>query len=181
MGVYYDFYLDKKIDGDKWSSLLYNNDYCIYYVRSYGNWFLDEYRSGREIGFEGLSEEYKTKNREHYEKVKATWEARCYVFEEMDLDRIMSDYKNELHDYAGIISKHAYKKLQSDPEYEPKIIEEEVYAKFKDNIKEHYVYHEWDSYLGESYYLYELMPIVEQLLKENNLSLDDVRLLCHVG
>ena len=74
-----------------------------------------------------------------------------------------------------------YKKLQSDSEYSPKIIDEEVYARFKDNIKENYIYHEWDTCYGEEYYLYELMPKINEILKENDLTLDDVRLLCKIG
>jgi len=99
----------------------------------------------------------------------------------MELELIDFDYRNNIHEYAGIISKNDYKKLQSDSEYSPKIIDEEVYARFKNNIKENYIYHEWDTCYGEEYYLYELMPKINEILKENDLTLDDVRLLCKIG
>ena len=97
MGIWYDFYLEKRIKNEKWMPLKYNDSECLY-----------------------------------------------------------SDYS-------------------------PKIIDEEVYAKFKDNIKENYIYHEWDTYYGEEYYLYELMPIINEILKENDLTINEVRLLCKIG
>lgn len=99
----------------------------------------------------------------------------------MDLERIRDDYNLGIHEYDGIISKNSFKKLQSNPEYNPKIIDEEVYAAFKDEIKENYMYYEWDLYYGECYYLYKIMPLVNSILEEHQLSIKDVRLLCRVS
>ena len=70
--------------------------------------------------------------------------------------------------------------LLSDFEYEPKIIDEEVYSRFSDDIKQNYVYHEWDSFYGEYYYLYEIIPRVEKIMNADGLSLNQVRLLCRI-
>ena len=40
------------------------------------------------------------------------------------------------------------------------------------------MYYEWDDTYSEYYYLYEIMPIIEKALKDNNLEYKDVRLLC---
>jgi hypothetical protein len=101
-------------------------------------------------------------------------------FYEMDLDRMMKDYNSGLHEYAGIISRNAYRHLLSDSEYEAKIIDEEVYSKFSDDIKQNYVYHEWDTFYGEYFYLYEIFPRIEKAMSADGLSLNQVRLLCRI-
>lgn len=90
------------------------------------------------------------------------------------------DFDNNVHEYAGIISKNSYQHLQSDCNYNPKIIEEEIYAKFPQDIKENYMYYEWDNSDSEYYYLYQIMPIIEKALQNNNLKYKDVRLLCRI-
>ncbi len=179
MGVYYDYYLDKKIDDNHWLQILVDGKACLYYVRSWRELF-DEYSIGPRIEFQCLSEEYQEQHREQYEKEKAEGHQLGFSFYEMDLVRMQLDYKNQVHEYAGIISKNSYKRLQSDVEYCPKIIEEEIYAKFKDNIKDNYIYYEWDTIFSEYYYLYQIMPIIENALADNNLKIEDVRLICHI-
>ena len=180
MGTYYDFYLEKKIGEDKWIPLKYNGNNSFYYVRSYGFEFANEYGSHFPIGFNYMNEEFKNQNIEKYNNAKEYEKNLMCRYFLMDLEKIALDYKNKIHEYAGIISKNDYKKLQSNMDYNPKIIDEEIYAKFNDNIKENYIYHEWDTYYGEYYYLYELMPIIDEMLKANNLTIDDVRLLCEI-
>ena len=53
-------------------------------------------------------------------------------------------------------------------------------SKFSDDIKQNYVYHEWDTFYGEYYYLYEIIPRVEKMMNADELSLDQVRLLCRI-
>lgn len=181
MGVWYDFYLEKRIEKEKWIPLKYKGDRSFYSVRSYGRSFCDRYGGSFSIGFEYMNEEFKDENKEKYEslsEIERRFFCNYYI---MDLELIEFDYRNNIHEYAGIISKNDYKKLQSDSDYSPKIIDEEVYAKFKDNIKENYIYYEWDTYYGEEYYLYELMPIINEMLKENDLTINEVRLLCQIG
>ena len=128
-----------------------------------------------------MNEEFKDENKEKYESLSEIERRFLCNYYIMNLELIELDYRNNIHEYAGIISKNDYKKLQSDSDYCPKIIDEEVYAKFKDNIKENYIYYEWDTYYGEEYYLYKLMPIINEILNENNLMINDVRLLCRIG
>ena len=70
--------------------------------------------------------------------------------------------------------------LLSDSGYEAKIIDEEVYARFSDDLKQNYVYHEWDSNYGEYYYLYEIIPRVEKMMNAEELRMNQVRLLCRI-
>ena len=181
MGVWYDFYLEKRIKKEKWIPLKYKGDRSFYSVRSYGRSFCDRYGGPFSIGFEYMNEEFKDENKEKYESLSEIERRFLCNYYIMDLELIDLDYRNNIHEYAGIISKNDYKKLQSDSDYSPKIIDEEVYAKFKDNIKENYIYYEWDTYYGEEYYLYKLMPIINEILNENNLMINDVRLLCRIG
>ena len=44
----------------------------------------------------------------------------------------------------------------------------------------HWLYDEWDDSCSEYYYLYEIMPIIEKALKDNNLEYKNVRLLCNI-
>jgi hypothetical protein len=181
MGIWYDFYLEKRIKNEKWMPLKYNDSECLYSVRSYGHDFCNKYGTMFPIGFEYMNEVFKEKNKEKYNNSSDLDKRFLCNYYLMDLELIDFDYKNNIHEYAGIISKNDYKKLQSYSDYSPKIIDEEVYAKFKDNIKENYIYHEWDTYYGEEYYLYELMPIINEILKENDLTINEVRLLCKIG
>ena len=184
MSTYYDYYLEKKIDENKWSTIVSREKdpekgkLSFYYTSGIGHEFFDEY-SGWQIGFEYCSEEYKNEFRKWYEKENGPFKS-YYCPYEMDLVMIVFDYKNQLHEFSGIISKNSYKRLQSDIEYNAKIIDEEVYAAFKDNVKENYLYYEWDSIYGSSYYIYEIMPLINNLINENNLKYDDVRLICHL-
>lgn len=89
-----------------------------------------------------------------------------------------TDYDNDIHAHAGIISKNSYKHLLTNCDYNAKIIEEKIYANMNLEIKENYMYYEWDDTCSEYYYLYEIIPIIEKALKDNNLEYKDVRLLC---
>lgn len=180
MGVYYDFYLEKQVEKDKWSSIQYGDSDLLYSVRSHARAFFDEYGSGIHLGFHFLSQEFQEKNREKYDNCDEIEKGFLFAFYEMDLERMMKDYNTGLHEYAGIISRNEYKHLLSDSGYEAKIIDEEVYSKFSDDIKQNYMYHEWDSYYGEYYYLYEIIPRVEKLMNDNELCMDQVRLLCRI-
>jgi len=181
MGTSYIFYLEKRIEGDKWLPLKYNGDASFYYVRSYAREFTDEYGAIFPIGFNYMNEEFKEENREKYNNCDE-YEKKLYcLYYIMDLDRIIEDYHSEIHEFAGIISKNDLKKLKTNCDYCPKIIDEEIYASFDDRIRKNYVYHEWDTYYGEYYYLYEIVPIIEQMLLEYNLTINDVRLLCWIG
>ena len=181
MGVYYNFYLERKIDNDKWMPIKYKDDDCFYYVRSYAREFYCEYGSSFSIAFDYMNEVFKKENLQKYNNANNFEKKYMCSYYYMDLDRIASDYHNKIHEYGGIISKLDYKKLKSKYDYEPTIIDETVYAQFKDNIKENYIYYEWDTYYGEYYYLYEIMPIIEEILKANNLKIEDVRLLCSIS
>ena len=180
MGVYYDFYLEKLVEKDKWSPIQYGDSDVLYSVRNHARSFFDEYGAAIPLGFQWLSQEYQEKNLEKYENSNEIEKRFLCDFYEMDLDRMMRDYNSGLHEYAGIISRNAYKHLLSDSEYEAKIIDEEVYSRFSDDIKQNYVYHEWDSFYGEYYYLYEIIPRVEKIMNADGLSLDQVRLLCRI-
>ena len=59
MGVWYDFYLEKRIENEKWMPLKYNDDDCLYSVRSYGHSFCDKYGGMYPIGFEHMNEVFK--------------------------------------------------------------------------------------------------------------------------
>jgi hypothetical protein len=179
MGVYYDFYLDKNISEDKWSSVIVNDNDIIFYMRS-RNYLYDEYSTGFPLDFKYLSQEFQEKNKEEYESLEKYEKIGYCNFYHMDLERMKKDFDNDIHEYAGIISKNSYKHLQSNCDYNAKIIEEEVYAKFSPDIKENYMYYEWDDTCSEYYYLYEIMPIIEKALKDNNLEYKDVRLLCNI-
>ena len=180
MGVYYDFYLEKLVEKDKWSSVQYEDSDVLYSVRSHARSFFDEYGFGLPLGFQCLSQEYQAKNREKYDNCDEIEKRFLCDFYEMDLDRMMKDYNSGLHEYAGIISRNAFRHLLSDSEYEAEIIDEEVYSKFSDDIKQNYVYHEWDTFYGEYYYLYEIIPRVKKIMNADRLSLDQVRLLCRI-
>ncbi|MGM9971066.1 MAG: hypothetical protein ACI35W_01495 [Anaeroplasmataceae bacterium] len=181
MGVYYNFCLEKKIEDDKWISLEYEGDNTFYYVRSHARFFIEEYGSSFPIGFNHMNEEFKKKNMEQYNNANELEKGLMCSYYWMDLDRIIEDYSAGIHEYAGIISKNDLKKLKSYSDYNPKIIDEEIYAKFEDDIKKNYIYYEWDTYYGEYYYLYKIVPIIEQMLKIYNLNICDVRLLCRIG
>ena len=177
MGVWYEFYLDKQIGEDEWSSVLVNNSKIIYEVRGgFTHYFCDEYGYD-EIWFNNLSKEFQQENKEKYEEYSEHNREWAFTFHYLELERMHEEYINEVHEYAGIISKNSYKRLQTNPDYNAKIIEESDYARFKDNIKEHYLYYEWNSTQSEFYYLYEIMPIVEKALKDNNLNINEVRLI----
>ena len=180
MGVYYDFYLEKLVEKNKWSSIQYEDSDCFYSVRSSARSFVDEYGSAIPLGFHYLSQEFQAKNREKYDNCNEIEKQFLLNYYEMDLDRMLKDYNSGLHEYAGIISRNSYRHLLSDPEYEAKIIDEEVYSRFSDDIKQHYVYHEWDTFYGEYYYLYEIIPRVEKMMNADELSMDLVRLLCRI-
>ena len=45
MGVYYDFYLEKLVEKDKWSSIQYGDSDVLYSVRNHARAFFDEYGS----------------------------------------------------------------------------------------------------------------------------------------
>lgn len=179
MGVYYNFYLDKNIGDDKWLSINVDDTDIIYYMRS-RHWLYDEYSVGLPLNFKYLSQDYQEKNFERYNSLSDSEKAYCFNFYEMDLDRMKEDYENNIHAYAGIISKNSYKHLQTDCDYNAKIIDEEVYANMDPDIKENYMYYEWDDSCSEYYYLYEIMPIIEKALKDNNLEYKNVRLLCNI-
>ena len=179
MGVYYDFYLDKKVCDDKWSSIIIGDSDIIYHMRS-RPWLYDEYSIGFPLGFKGLNKEYQEKNQDRYNSLNDSEKIYSFNFFEMDLDRMRNDYKNDIHENAGIISKNSFKHLQTDCDYNAKIIEEETYVSLPSEIKENYVYHEWDSTSSEYYYLHEIMPIIEKALHDNNLEYKDVRLLCNI-
>ena len=181
MGVYYYYYLEKNIGADKWESIKYKGSDYFYFVRSYAHAFQDEYGAAFPMGFQFLNEEYKRENLSKYEEASEVDKYSICNFYLMDLERIRDDYNLGIHEYDGIISKNSFKKLQSNPEYNPKIIDEEVYAAFKEEIKENYMYYEWDLYYGECYYLYEIMPLVNSILEEHQLSIEDVRLLCRIS
>lgn len=179
MVVYYDFYLDKKVGDDLWSSIIVGDSDIIYSMRS-RPWLYEEYSIGFPLGFKFLSQEYQEKNLERYNSLEDSEKRFSYSFYEMDLDRMRIDYKNNIHENAGIISKNSYKHLQTDCDYNAKIIEEEIYATFSPEIKENYIYYEWDSSDSEYYYLHDMMPIIEKALQDNNLEYKDVRLLCNI-
>ena len=185
MSVYYNYYLERKVADDKWSAVIpedaeeYTLDLSFYYISGIGHNFFDEYR-GWQIRFEYCSDEYKEKYLQQCENESDNSKS-YYLPYEMDLERIMADYNNQLHEHAGIISKNSYKRLQTDPEYYPKIIDEEVYAAFKDDVKENYLYHEWDTYLDSCYYLYQIVPLINDLIEKNNLKNEDIRLLCMIS
>ncbi|MBR6459525.1 MAG: hypothetical protein IKS49_05120 [Actinomycetaceae bacterium] len=181
MGTYYYFHLEKKSDNDTWHPIKVDDSDYFHYVRNHAREFVLEYGSYSSIGFQNLNEEYKKANQEKYDAANDFEKHYIANFELMDLERIKEDYDRGLHEYGGIISRHSFKLLQSNMDYCPKIIDEEVYAAFKDDVKENYMYHEWDTFYGEYYYLYEIMPKVNKILKEENLTLDDVRLLCRVS
>ena len=65
MGVYYNFYLDKNIGDDKWSSIIVDDSDIIYYMRS-RPWLYDEYSVGLPLNFKYLSQDYQEKNFERY-------------------------------------------------------------------------------------------------------------------
>lgn len=180
MGVYYDFYLEKLVEKDKWSSIQYGDSDVLYSVRNHARAFFDEYGSAIPLGFHCLSQEYQAKNREQYDNCNEIEKRFLCDFYEMDLDRMMKDFNSSLHEYAGIISRNAYRHLLSDSGYEAKIIDEEVYARFSDDLKQNYVYHEWDSNYGEYYYLYEIIPRVEKMMNAEELRMNQVRLLCRI-
>lgn len=179
MGVYYNFYLDKNIGDDKWLSINVDDTDIIYYMRS-RHWLYDEYSVGLPLNFKYLSQDYQEKNFERYNSLSDSEKAYCFNFYEMDLDRMKTDYDNDIHAYAGIISKNSYKHLLTNCDYNAKIIEEKVYANMNPEIKENYMYYEWDDSCSEYYFLYEIMPIIEKALKDNNLEYKNVRLLCNI-
>lgn len=181
MGVYYDFYLERHIGNDKWVPIKIDGSEIIYSVRGRAFEFQNEYGASFPMSFQSLNEEYKKKNREKYDASNEPDKHFLANFYWMDLLRIKKDYEMGLHENAGIISKNSYKRLQSDPYYNPKVIDEEVYAAFSDEIKGNYMYHEWDDDLSEYYYLYEIMPLVNKALKDNGLTIDEVRLLCRIN
>lgn len=179
MGVYYDFYLDKKIADDMWSSIILDDSDIFFSMRS-RRYLYDEYSLGFPFRFRYLSQEFQEKNKERYENLNESDKIAYFNFYEMDLERMKIDFDNNVHEYAGIISKNSYKHLQSDCNYNAKIIEEEIYAKFTQDIKENYMYYEWDDSYSEYYYLYQIMPKIEKALQNNNLKYKDVRLLCRI-
>ena len=65
--------------------------------------------------------------------------------------------------------------------FDPKITDEKAYAAFKDDVKENHLYFEWDLLYGSCYDIYEIMRLINDLLNENHLQYDDVRLMCHVS
>ena len=58
MGVYYDFYLEKLVEKDKWSSIQYEDSDVLYSVRNHARSFFDEYGAAIPLGFQWLSQEY---------------------------------------------------------------------------------------------------------------------------
>lgn len=179
MGVYYDFYLDRNIGEDKWSSIIVDDSDVIFYMRS-RSWLYDEYSVGFSLGFKHLSQEFQEKNKERYNSLRDHEKIYHFNFYEMDLDRMKTDFDNDIHEYAGIISKNSYKHLQTNYDYNAKIIEEEIYANMNPDIKENYIYYEWDDTCSEYFYLHQIMPIIGQALKDNQLEYKDVRLLCRI-
>ena len=139
MGVYYYYYLEKNIGADKWESIKYKGSDYFYFVRSHAHAFQDEYGASFPMGFQFLNDEYKRENQTKYDEASEVDKYSICNFYLMDLERIRDDYTLGIHEYDGIISKNSFKKLQSNPEYNPKIIDEEVYAAFKDEIKENYM------------------------------------------
>lgn len=107
MGVYYNFYLDKNIGDDKWLSIIVDDTDIIYYMRS-RHWLYDEYSVGLPLNFKYLSQDYQEKNFERYNSLSDSEKAYCFNFYEMDLDRMKTDYDNDIHVHAGIISKNSY-------------------------------------------------------------------------
>ena len=185
MSTYYNYYLERKESDDKWLALMPEEEepdtleLSFYYTSGIGHDFFDEY-SGWQIDFEYCGEEYKKRYQKQYEN-ESDFFKKYYLPYEMDLDRIIMDHDNQLHEYAGIISRNSYKRLQSDPEFNPKIIDEEVYAAFKDDVKENYLYYEWDTVYDRCYYLYQIVPLINDLIKKNSLKYQDVRLLCRIN
>lgn len=175
MGTYYDFYLEKIIDNDKYLPLKYNGKDSFYYVRNNANEFFYHYGTYFPLSINYMNEEYK-KQHIHISNDK-DYKENYYL---MDLNQIEIDYNNNIHDYAGIISKNDLKKLKTDSDFIPKIIEESVFIKLPNKIKKHYIYHEWDYYYDTSYYLYIIMPIIKEILTENHLKINEVRLLCRI-
>ena len=181
MGVYYDFYLEKRVGEDRWSSINYLDSDILFSVRSYARAFFDEYGCVFPLGFQRLSQEYQSKYKEKYDSSNDIEKSFICRFYEMDIDKMIKDYNAGLHEYAGIISKNAYRHLMSNCEYEAKIIDEEIFARLTNDIKKNYIYHEWDTFYGEYYYLYEIVPLVERVIEANKLNINDVRLLCRIG
>lgn len=50
MGTWYLYYLEKRMGNEKWTPLKYNDDDCIYSVRSFCRSFYDKYGTMFPIG-----------------------------------------------------------------------------------------------------------------------------------
>ena len=182
MGVYYDYYLEKK-EEDGWhrlNALEEGNDASIYYHSgSYGCDYVRNYEI-RQLSFEELAEETKDIYRESYDNCK---EAKRYdyfypYFYELSIDLMFKDFDEGIHEYAGIITRNDRLKIERNSEYIPETISVEDFNKLPEGIKDNYVFYVWDSPWSDYVHTYELVPIIRDMLKTYNLSIDDVRLTC---
>ena len=87
------------------------------------HWLYDEYSVGLPLNFNYLSQDYQEKNFKSNNSLSDSEKAYCFNFYEMDLDRMKTDYDNDIHAHAEIISKNSYKHLQTNCDYNAKIIE----------------------------------------------------------
>ena len=164
--------IDSSEDGDE---MIY------WHTGSYGRDFTDHYFL-QDIPFEEYSIEMKKHYQSAYDKFKSgshIFEAWYPQFFQMDLDSMVRDFNDNIHECDGIISKNQYLKLQRDSAYEPDVVSPKDYNKLPERIQEKYMYYAWDSPWSEFGKVYDIIPIVMKMLEYYNLQIDDVRLICY--
>lgn len=183
MGIYYDYYLEKK-DKDGWHRLssLEDGSSMIYYHRSYGYDFVGEYEIC-ELSFNDYCVEAKKNYAEKYEQAEKD-NALSFFYPrycELSIELMFQDFDNGIHEYAGIIKKNDRLKIERNPEYIPDMIDEADFNKLPEEIKDNYIFYAWDSPWSEYGHIYDLVPIIRDMLKYYDLTVSDVRLICSKG
>lgn len=173
MSAYYNFYLEV-YKNNKW--ILFDDLEQYYLNRSSSYLFIEKYLLQYLDCFE-ISEELIEK----YELKNCKDDLIFYrnSFFLLDIENMIKDYENNIHDNDGIISHQDYKKVLYNEEYYPNIIKVGQFNKLPKRIKDNYGYYRWDEYISEYKYLYSLIPLIKD--KIGNYELDNIRLVVLLG
>ena len=179
MGIQYFYYLEQKKKGE-WIVLTEDCICCTYFL---GEAFFNRYSTDNKLPFNKLNKEYREEYQQKYDNASESDKEDLCAFYEMNLLKMFEDYNDDIHECFGIVSRSAVKLFVADYncDYEPTVIDEEIYAKFSDKMKENYEFFAWDRPGGEFYYLYELMPTINAYIDAYGLKMDSVRLVCRVS
>lgn len=184
MSTYYDYFLEKKTD-DGWHKVINIFDeesqkepFSIYWhSRSFGSESA-EYYSREYLSYEEWNLEDQIEFKDKYEKIQKDQKNYDWLpeYRVLDLNQMIKDFNEEIHEYSGIMSKNEVLKLQRDCDYYPDIIKPKDFNKLPKNIQDNYQYYAWDTWWSDYKNAYNLVPLIYKLLDYYNLKLEDVRL-----